>query len=346
MTPFSAPPEDFAPIYRMLDESLHAPLLITAVNLKIFDKVFPPTSARNLAARAGWHPGNTEWFLNALAAVRLLKKRDGKFKNTSLSRTFLLQSATAYLGDFLLQSFALYAQDPQILGALIQQGPPDMPVKTDNKGQDIEDLTEQNIDVLARVELAGSADLAASIVSNLPEFPRLKRMLDLGGGPGLNCMAIVSAHPFLKGTVFDFPAVTRKTREYIRDYRMADRITTLAGDFTRDDLGCGYDLIWASGVLNFSKDSLEQVMAKLYKALTPGGICISLHDHLIPDGTGPAVSVRRYLPMALAGTDFYLEAGRVANAMARAGLQPADSRSVSTPMGPMLLDIGRVPASP
>ena len=91
---------------------------------------------------------------------------------------------------------------------------------------------------------------------------------------------------------------------------MDDRITTLGVDFTRDDLGCGYDLIWASGVLNFSKDFLEQVMAKIYNALAPGGICISLHDHLTPDGTGPAASVRRYLPMALAGTDFFLPGSR------------------------------------
>lgn len=149
----------------------------------------------------------------------------------------------------------------------------------------------------------------------------------------------------MKGTVFDFPDVANKARDYIRDYGMEDRITTLGGDYTRDDFGIGYDLIWASGTLNFSKDSLEQVMAKIYNALSPGGIFISLHDILIPDGTGPGVSVRRFLPMVLAGTDFYLEAGRFANTMARAGLQPVDSRSIETPFGPMQLDISRVSAN-
>ena len=93
--------------------------------------------------------------------------------------------------------------------------------------------------------------LAASIVSDLPEFPRLERMLDLGGDPGLKCMAIVNAYPGLKGTVFDFPAVTRKTRDYIRHYGLDDRITALSGDFNQVDLGCGYYLIWASGGAEF-----------------------------------------------------------------------------------------------
>ena len=61
-------------------------------------------------------------------------------------------------------------------------------------------------------------------------------------------------------------------------------------------------------------------------------------------GPGPTASVYRFLPMALAGKDVYLKAGAIADAMARAGLKTDDSRSVETPMGPLLLDIGRAPA--
>lgn len=342
---FSAPEADFGPLYRMIDESLYAPLLVTGVNLEIFDRVASPASARELADQVGWHPNNTELFLNALTAIQLLEKRNGKFQNTVLSRTYLLSGSKMYLGDMLVNSFAMYFQPPQTLGALIQGGPPEMSTKTDDKGPDMEEMAEQGAHAQARLQFI-YAHLVASIVSNLPEFPGMKRMLDLGGGIGLNCVAIVAAHPSMKGTIFDFPAVTNKARDYIRDYGMEDRITTMGGDYTLDDLGSGYDLILAGGTLNFSKDSLEQVMAKIYNALSPDGIFISLHDVLIPDGTGPGVSVRRFLPMALAGTDFYLEADRFANTMARAGLQPVDSRYIETPMGPLRLDIGRIPAKP
>ncbi len=342
MTTFSAPEAEFWPLYKMIDESLYAPLLVTAVHLEIFDRVCHPSPARDLAVRTGWHPENTEHFLNALAAVGLLKKKDGAFQNTAVSRTYLVTGSKNYLGDMLENCFAMYFQTPQTMGTLIQQGPADMSPQTNDKGPDMEAMAAQGIHAQARLQLT-YAHLVASIVSDLPEFPGMKRMLDLGGGPGLNCVAIVSAHPCLKGTVFDFPAVTKKTCDYIRDYGMEDRITTLGADFTQGGLGSGYDLILAGGTLNFSKDLLEPVMAKIYNALSPGGIFISLHDVLTPDGTGPGVSVRRFLPMALAGEDFYLEAASIADAMARAGMEPVESRKVETSMGPLLLDIGRVP---
>ncbi len=338
MTLFTAPATNFGPLYRMVDDFFHAPLLITAINLRVFEKITVPLSASDIAAQAGWHPENTERFLNALVAADLLEKQHGKFCNTLLSKDFLVESSATYLGDFLAQSFAMVPRDPQSLAQLIRQGPPDMESQEENKEQHMEAHAEENIHTLARMELAGCAQVAA-FIAGLPKFPRMKKMLDLGGGPGLNCMAIVKAHPSLTGTVFDFPAVTKYADRYIEEYGLADRVTTLSGDFTKDDLGCGYDLILASGTLNFSKAFLMPVMAKICKALAPGGICISIHDQLSPDGTGPAFSVRRYLPMALAGNDFYLEAASIAQAMTQAGFQSVVSRTIESPFGPMQLDI-------
>ncbi len=344
MTSFTAPATNFGPLYRMVDDFFHAPLLVTAINLSVFEKTTVPLSAGDIAAQAGWHPENTERFLNTLVAAGLLEKQHGKFQNTLLSKDFLVESSATYLVDFLAQFFTMVPQDPQSLAQLIRQGPPDMASQEENQEQHMEAHAEENIHTLARMELAGCAQLAASI-AELPEFPRMKKMLDLGGGPGLYCMALVKAHPSLTGTVFDFPAVTKYADRYIEEYGMADRVTTLSGDYTRDDLGYGYDLLLATGTLNFSKPFLKQIMAKICKSLAPGGICVSLHDHLSPDGTGPAFLVRRYLPMALAGNDFYLEAASIAQAMTQAGFQSVVSRSIESPFGPMQLDIGRVSGS-
>jgi len=46
---------------------------------------------------------------------------------------------------------------------------------------------------MANAERAGAAQQAAMIVSDLPEFPAFKKMLDLGGGPGLIGIAIVAS---------------------------------------------------------------------------------------------------------------------------------------------------------
>ena len=123
MTTFLAPEAEFWPLYKMIDQSLYAPLLVTAVNLEIFDRVCRPLQARDLADRAGWHPENTGRFLNALAAAGLLEKKDGAFQNTAVSRTYLVTGSKNYLGDMLDNCFAMYFRTPRTMGTLIQQGP-------------------------------------------------------------------------------------------------------------------------------------------------------------------------------------------------------------------------------
>lgn len=66
----------------------------------------------------------------------------------------------------------------------------------------------------------GRAAESAELVAALPEFAQFRKILDLGGGPGLIGMAIVHAHPELKGVIFEIPAVGKdaiRTTEEIPD---------------------------------------------------------------------------------------------------------------------------------
>jgi ribosomal protein RSM22 (predicted rRNA methylase) len=76
-------------------------------------------------------------------------------------------------------------------------------------------------------------------------------MLDLGGGPGLVGIALVAAHPEMKGVIFDKPAIVKVAETFIKEYEMEDRMEVLGGDYSRDPIGKEYDLIWASGYSQF-----------------------------------------------------------------------------------------------
>jgi len=56
--------------------------------------------------------------------------------------------------------------------------------------------------------------LAASN-SELQEFTSFKKMLDLGGGPGLVGIAIVASHLNKKGVIFDRPAIIKVAESFI-----------------------------------------------------------------------------------------------------------------------------------
>ena len=132
---------------------------------------------------------------------------------------------------------------------------------------------------MANYEQAGSAQWAAEMVSQLPEFPSFQKMLDLGGGPGIIGIAIVASHPNMKGVIFDLPAMVKASETFIKEYEMEDRMEVLGGDYNHDSIGGGYDLVLASACLYFGKDNMDSLMKKIYDAdgtgheLRPGRNC-------------------------------------------------------------------------
>lgn len=125
--------------------------------------------------------------------------------------------------------------------------------------------------MMADVERAGYAEKVMEIVLELPEFPSFGKMLDLGGGPGIIGMAIVDAHPKMKGVIFDLPLVVKETKKFIQEYEMEGRMEILGGDFNRDPpIGEGYDFVLACNSLHFAQ-AIDSVVKKVYDALNLGG---------------------------------------------------------------------------
>jgi len=178
-------------------------------------------------------------------------------------------------------------------------------------------------------------------VVELPEFPSFKKMLDLGGGPGLIGMAIVAEHPNMKAVNFDLPPVIKEAKVFIKEYGMEDRMKVLAGDFNQDSIGQGYDLVWASGVLQFAFD-IDYIVKKVYESLNPGGVFVSLYPFAYThERTKPEPVILGLLSMALMGHEAGAEHGYIAKSMKRAGFKSVYSRSLDTMLGPMDLDIAR-----
>jgi cyclopropane fatty-acyl-phospholipid synthase-like methyltransferase len=193
----------------------------------------------------------------------------------------------------------------------------------------------------ASTERAGIAQQVTEIVSELPEFPTLKKMLDLGGGPGLIGIAAVAAHPNMSGVIFDRPAVVKVARTFIEEYEMEDRVEVLGGDYLQDSIGGGYDLVVASDNLYYGGDETDAIVKKIYDALNPGGVFISFHGGLTHERTGPDRMLLGMILDELMGGGRMIDQGFIADSMLRAGFKSVRSRTLETDWGPMDLDIGR-----
>lgn len=114
----------------------------------------------------------------------------------------------------------------------------------------------------------------------------------------------------------------------------------MSGDYTCDPFGEGYDLILASATLNFVKDP-DSFLTKIFDALNPGGVFVTLSDGLTHERTKPDLMVTGWLSMMLTGQDMDFDQGFIADSMQRAGFMSVRSHIPETPMGPMDLDIGK-----
>ena len=118
-------------------------------------------------------------------------------------------------------------------------------------------------------------------------------------------------------------------------------MAVLGGDAFCDAIGDGYDLVLACSSIQFFKDKLDSIVKKVYDALNPGGVFISYFSGLTHEGTKPEIRVLELLSSALAGYDTSCTQGFVAESMLRVGFTSVRSRTLTTPWGPLDLDIAR-----
>ena len=329
----------FGELYGLLVAPLKANLMLAGIEMGVFDQLAKPRTAEDIANTLGIPAAVSGHFLDGLAACDLILKKDGRYRNTRISQAFLVKESPTYLGRF-LSSFSRYLRSADgYLSDMVAQATKELPEHPDvamwPSGQKPDLIAD-----MANYQMAGTAQLLAGIVSQLPEFHAMRMMLDLGGGPGLIGIAIVDSHPDMKGVIFDLPGVAETADDNIGKYGLDDRMTVTIGDFDRDPIGSGYDLVLASAVLPISRD-IDSLVGKIHGALNPGGIFISFHEGLTDERTKPAIHVLGYLPMVMTGRDMGMDKGLVADSMRRAGFEIIESRTLATPVGPMDLDIGR-----
>jgi len=189
----------FEELYRMLAGPVKLKLLLTGIELGVFNQLSEPKSAEAVAKTIGTHPGNTRLFLDGLAASDLVVKKKGLYQNTPVTQAFLVESSPTFLGRMFTFSAQMWYAALNDLPKLIKEGPPSPSPEAD---MGAEEVWAQGAATAAKYELADLAQQAVEIVSQLPEFPSFKKMLDLGGGPGLVGIAMArEMAPIMAGII-------------------------------------------------------------------------------------------------------------------------------------------------
>jgi ubiquinone/menaquinone biosynthesis C-methylase UbiE len=284
-------PED---IERMAAAFKKSRILLSAFELNLFTVLGrQKRTSDEVAEELGTNPRTTDRLLNALCALGLIRKNDGYFSNTEAAARFLVKGEQEYMSG-LTHTAHLWRTWSTMTDA----------IKTGGRVTDASMKEEDPSWTPAFIEAMNyrAVKVAEELVSRL-DLTNVKQVLDVGGGSGAYAIAFVKDRPDSAATVFDLPGVIPLTKQYIEESGMANRISTVTGDYHKDDLGAGFDLVFLSAIIHSnSPDQNRALIEKGAKALNPGGHII-IQDFIVnEDRTGPLFGVLFALNM-IVGTE-------------------------------------------
>ncbi|MEW6104508.1 MAG: methyltransferase dimerization domain-containing protein [bacterium] len=323
------PEVSLEPIERMARGHEISQILFTAIEYDIFTLLTEPKTAVQISKEIRTDLHLTEKFLNALVALQLLLKINDRYANTKISETFLVKESPFYQGN-LLKLMANGYNTWSKLGNMLRG------IGVQESEEKFEYIDKVFIFGHAEGAISGSLQKTVRTVAALSEFKNAKRLLDLGGGHGLYAIAFGQLNPSLDIFVFDLPHVTEITRNFIEQYGMKDRIKVIAGDFTKDDIRNGYDIIFASDVPIFG------ILKKIHSALNEGGVLIYRRWILNDDGTAPLVSVLFDLMLSIRRSDHHVcTLGEYIDWLGKANLSITRVIDIFTPSDPTKIIVAK-----
>ncbi|OHD66295.1 MAG: hypothetical protein A2176_07345 [Spirochaetes bacterium RBG_13_51_14] len=246
-------------------------ILLTAFELEIFTAIGNRAISKDEVARAiGANPKSTEQLLNVLCAIGFLHKKNGLFSNDDISLRYLVKGSEEYLSRIghMLNLYRTWGT----LTEAVRKG-------TSVTAREYDAVSLVNFIEAMHQRARKTAD---KLVSHI-DLNGVNRVLDVGGGSGVYSMAFAKAKKNLNAVVFDLPMVTKITEKYIAESGLAGRITTMDGDYNKDNFGNGYDLVFLSAIVHINSPEQNQTLIeKAYASLIPGSRIV-IQDHIMKD---------------------------------------------------------------
>ena len=297
-------------------------ILLTANRFRIFDQLAgEPSAVPQIAERLGLNDRALTIFLDALAAMGLLRKSGERFLVDPGVRDLLVTGGIRFQGNILDHRYNLLRRWID-LPRILEEGGPARIMRTKRTNEEWREF------ILGMVDVAGTS---ADAFLGALDLEGRRKLLDLGGGPGTYAIALCRRYPDLQAVLFDLPETVPIAKEQIERHRLTGRIETMTGDYMADPLGEGYDVILVSNILHsLSFGEIVGLLEKVRSAMTPGGIAVVRDFHLDESRTGPLESALFAVNMLVSteGGNCYTPV-EMEEALGKAGFVRVRTKSIS-----------------
>lgn len=262
-----------AEVFDLVAGFVYSQVLLACVQLRLFDLLLAqgPQTLDALALRLKLPPASAERLLLAAVSLKLLEARPyGRF---GLGPRGAPMAGNAGLVAMVEHHAALYRDLADPLALLRgEAGPGRLAGFWPYAGSDAPAAlgAEQVGDYSAL--MAASQPLVAEQVLQAYPMQRHRRVLDVGGGDGAFACALARHAPHLQVQVFDLPSVAARAASRFEQAGLTGRCSAQGGDFLRDALPAGADLVTLLRVVHDHDDErVLRLLGAVRQALAPGG---------------------------------------------------------------------------
>ena len=257
-----------------------AQILITANRLGVFSALEGAAlRAEQLAAAIAANPRGTRILCDALVALELLDKHEGRYSVAPAVRDLVLPGTPQSKTASLMHAAKLYERMAKLHDA-VKTGRP---------------VPDEAIDPRL---LGGAGEFAAAMADvgrasaratgEVLDLAGVGRLLDVGGGPGVYAVELARRYPQMEVVILDGEETLKVARQVVDEAGLCERIELRAGDAFEDELGGPYDAILISNLVHiFSADQNRRLFSRCADVLRPNGRLIVKDFLLEADRTSP-----------------------------------------------------------
>ena len=247
-------------------------VFLTALALDVFSHLRTPRQGADVAQELGTCPDLTQKFLDILAGMHLLTKKEGQYCMAADVAPFLDKQSPYYA-----RYLQLKPDDHHALLAMkdiLHSGP------MNPSAPEPHQFDRDAIEWMARTSLLGRLQATTEQI-------KARKIIDLGCGHGLFGIALAQENPQLQAILFDKPEVTPIAQRYIDRYGLRERVQVMSGDYKKDDIGADYDIVFEACSFAGANSEHRSYFRKIASALSDDGLFIRLTFTLDDDRTSP-----------------------------------------------------------
>jgi 2-polyprenyl-3-methyl-5-hydroxy-6-metoxy-1,4-benzoquinol methylase len=256
--------------------------LLSAVELGLFTELAAgPLTVAEIRARLGLHERSAQDFLDALVALKMLEREQGKYSNTAVTDLYLDRAKPSYVGGMLEMMSARLFRFWADLTEGLKTGQPQNEVKSGGGLFEVLYSDPKRLEQFLSAMTGLSLGIARSIAQKFP-WSQYQSFVDIGAAQGGLSVVLAQTHKHLTGVGADLPVVRPIFEKYVASHGLQQRLSFRALDFFQEAMPKADVVIMGHILHDWDLPTKKMLLSKAYDALPPQGSLI-VFESLIDD---------------------------------------------------------------